>query len=50
MSELRNTADSLYTPALENLKFPWAVTEIRVEVPVIVKPFERPTLNGKVGP
>ena len=40
------TAVRMYGPALPNVKLPFAVTLIRVDVPVIVNPLLRPTLSG----
>ena len=40
------TAVRMYGPALLNWKLPFAVTLIRVDVPVIVNPLLRPMLSG----
>jgi len=50
LSDELNTARRRYGPATPNLKLPLGVTVMRVEVPLIVKPFERPTERGYVTP
>ena len=46
LSDELNTARRRYGPGTPNWKLPLGVTVMSVEVPLSVKPFERPTESG----
>jgi hypothetical protein len=50
LSEPLKTALRRYAPAWENLKLPFEVIVMNVEVPVVKKLFDRPTVSGYVVP